>query len=88
MDRYVIEHRALQRQGKCVLCDKQIPRNTEFVTVLTFWQNGRHISISICDDCLDTMIKIRDSSREELIDCDGRCLNCDYYGTDDCPDRK
>lgn len=24
----------------------------------------------------------------ETIECDGRCLNCDYYGTDDCLDRK
>lgn len=23
---------------------------------------------------------------EEIIECDGRCLNCDYYGTYDCPD--
>ena len=25
---------------------------------------------------------------EEIIECDGRCLNCDYYDTSDCPDRK
>ena len=22
------------------------------------------------------------------IDCDGRCLNCEYYDTTDCPDRR
>lgn len=25
---------------------------------------------------------------EEIIECDGRCLNCDYFDTSDCPDRK
>ena len=25
---------------------------------------------------------------ENVIDCDGRCLNCDYYDTEECPDRK
>lgn len=25
---------------------------------------------------------------EDNIECDGRCLNCDYYDTYDCPDRK
>ena len=25
---------------------------------------------------------------EEVVECDGRCLNCDYYDTNDCPDRK
>lgn len=25
---------------------------------------------------------------KEIIECDGRCLNCDYYDTSDCPDRK
>ena len=29
-----------------------------------------------------------DDEDEEIIECDGRCLNCDYYNTDDCPDRK
>ena len=24
---------------------------------------------------------------EDEIECDGRCLNCDYYDTDDCPDK-
>jgi hypothetical protein len=26
--------------------------------------------------------------KEETVECDGRCLNCDYYDTDECPDRK
>lgn len=25
---------------------------------------------------------------EDIVECDGRCLNCDHYNTDDCPDRK
>ena len=25
---------------------------------------------------------------EKIIECDGRCLNCDHYDTDDCPDRR
>ena len=25
---------------------------------------------------------------KEVIECDGRCLNCEHYGTDDCLDRK
>lgn len=23
---------------------------------------------------------------EQAVECDGRCLNCDHYGTSDCPD--
>jgi hypothetical protein len=26
--------------------------------------------------------------KEEAVECDGRCLNCDYYDTDECPDRR
>ena len=33
-----------------------------------------------CPDCQETEIN--------AIDCDGRCLNCDYYDTEECPDRK
>lgn len=25
---------------------------------------------------------------EDYIDCDGRCLNCEHYDTNDCPDRR
>ena len=25
---------------------------------------------------------------DDVIDCDGRCLNCDYYDTSECPDRR
>jgi hypothetical protein len=59
MNRHVIEYRVLQRNGKCILCDKQIERNSNKVTVITFWENGHYVSKSICDDCLDLMVKIR-----------------------------
>jgi hypothetical protein len=25
---------------------------------------------------------------DEVVECDGRCLNCDYYDTSECPDRR
>ena len=25
---------------------------------------------------------------EDVVECDGRCLNCDHYDTRECPDRK
>jgi hypothetical protein len=28
------------------------------------------------------------ADKEELVECDGRCLNCEHYDTSDCPDRK
>lgn len=71
MNRYVIEHRALQRKGKCILCDKPIERNSERVTIITFWENGHYVSKSICDDCLDLMVRIRD---EDLEACDEQNL--------------
>ena len=54
------------------------------------------------DDCmvpelLEAGARISDESKacrnldvldESYIHCDGRCLNCDYYGTSDCPDRR
>jgi hypothetical protein len=63
--RYVIEHRALQRKGKCILCDEPIERNSERVSVITFWENGHYVSKSICDDCLDLMVRIKDEDLEE-----------------------
>ena len=29
-----------------------------------------------------------EEDEEEVVECDGRCLNCDHYDTDECPDRK
>lgn len=25
---------------------------------------------------------------EDVVECDGRCLNCDHFDTEECPDRK
>ena len=60
------------------------------------WQGG--IMEYICEDCGNKFDKPhiyyeRHGSTcykeyvEDEIECDGRCLNCDYYDTDDCPDR-
>ena len=36
----------------------------------------------------DYVWTFQQESEENSIECDGRCLNCDYYDTSDCLDRK
>ena len=60
-----IEYRSLQRQGKCVLCDKDILKDGENATILSFYKNGRCNSISICDDCLNKIVEIRRRERNQ-----------------------
>ena len=43
------------------------------------------------DEIVDAIYKLAkevEDEDEDTIECDGRCLNCDHYDTDDCPDRK
>lgn len=59
-----IEYRSLLSNGKCALCCEPILRNDKKVTILTFYKNGRYNSISICDDCVDTMLAIRERGQK------------------------
>lgn len=59
-----IEYRSLLSNGKCALCCETILRNDKQVTILTFYKNGRYNSISICDDCLDTILAVRERGKK------------------------
>ena len=39
-------------------------------------------------ELLEELFDLKEEEEEETtIECDGRCLNCDNYDTNDCPDR-
>lgn len=39
-------------------------------------------------ELLEELFGLKEEEEEETIECDGRCLNCDYYNTSACPDNK
>ena len=41
---------------------------------------------SVCPHCGGDYKELT-YEQESDIECDGRCLNCDHFNTDDCPDR-
>lgn len=38
-------------------------------------------------ELLEELFNLKEEEEEIIVECDGRCLNCDNYETSDCPDR-
>ena len=84
-----LEIRKGQRHGSCKVCDGDI-KDKDIVYLKSFRLHSQ--PFHICLDCWDKINSLvndyREENCEDAIDCDGRCLNCDYYDTEECPDRK
>lgn len=54
-----IDYRTLSRKGKCCICGKTIEAKKEKV-FHCYNQKSNGGTVTICNDCLDEMVKIRD----------------------------
>lgn len=52
---YEFEFRKLERQGHCVVCQKNIPRGTKVIRIKV--DNKTSKKVSICPKCLEIMEK-------------------------------
>lgn len=55
----IFSRRTLARNGKCRFCEKTIIKREEIVTTLYCSFGGNDHAFNLCDDCLESIIKLK-----------------------------